>query len=416
MRILIVHNSYQVRGGEDEVCDAERRLLESHGHQVDIYKEHNDRINDFNSIQSASNAIWSQRTYQRIQHRLTQTAYDVVHVHNVLPLISPSVYYAAQSQGIPVVQTLHNYRLLCPNALFFRQGKVCEDCLGESIPLAGVYHGCYRNSRAATGVIAAMNSLHRGLKTWTAAVDTYIALTEFARQKYIEGGIPAHKIRVKPNFVEYDLGAGQGNGNYALYVGRLSVEKGLDTLLDAWNAIGQRLPLKIVGDGPLSDMVVRAADKNPAIKWLGRLPMQEVYTLMGDATTLIFPSKWYETFGRVAIEAFAKGTPVIAANIGAIAELVTPHRTGLLFEPGRADSLAAQIDWLLSHPAEVSAMRWQARQEYERKYTASKNIEFLLDIYRHLQRPPNKDVSKALKVTKKSGLDIKEHDVEVATL
>lgn len=389
MRILVVHNRYQVRGGEDEVCDSERRLLQAHGHEVDLYEEHNDKLATLNPVQTAINAVWSSHTHGAVQQLLSQKKYDIVHVHNFLPLISPSVYYAAKENNVPVVQTLHNYRLLCPNSLFFRDGKVCEDCLGKALPLAGIQHGCYRQSRNATGMVVAMNSVHRAMKTWSETVDRYIALTEFVRQKYVEGGLPANKIRVKPNFVNPDPGVGNGAGNYAIYVGRLSVEKGLDTLLEAWKTIGDRLPLKIVGDGPLSDMVTSAIAQNPSIEWLGRQPMQTVYELMGEAKLLVFPSKWYETFGLVAIEAFAKGTPVIAANIGGISELVEAEKTGLLFEPGNGRSLTNAVEWMLNHPADVAKMRTQARQQYEAKYTAATNYSFLIDIYQQLiQRQP----------------------------
>lgn len=384
MRILMVHNRYRIRGGEDEVCDSERDLLQSYGHEVDLYEEHNDRLTELNPIQSAVNTVWSKQTYGTVRDHLSHRHYDIVHVHNFLPLISPSVYYAAKEQNVPVVQTLHNYRLLCPNALFFRQGNVCEDCLGATLPLSGVYHGCYRSSRAATGVVAMMNAMHHGMKTWTSVVDAYIALTEFARQKYIQGGIPAEKIKVKPNFVPSDPGIGNSRGGYAIYVGRLSVEKGLDTLLEAWQKIGSRLPLKIVGDGPLSNMVVQVMQKNPSIEWVGRKSMQDVYDLVGDATVLIFPSKWYETFGRVAIEAFAKGTPVIASNIGAIAELVSSGRTGLHFQPSDASDLAAKVNWLTSHPRELAKMQQEARAEFEDKYTAEKNYQKLIQIYKEL--------------------------------
>ncbi len=384
MRILMVHNRYQIRGGEDEVCDAERRLLQAYGHEVDLYEEHNDRLTELNPIQTAVNTVWSRHTYRTVCQQLSQKSYDIVHVHNFLPLISPSIFYAAKDQNVPVVQTLHNYRLLCANALFFREGKICEDCLGTTVPLAGVYHSCYRSSRTATGVVSAMNSLHHWMKTWSSMIDIYIALTEFARQKYIEGGIPENKIRVKPNFVDPDPGIGDGRGNYALYVGRLSVEKGLDTLLEAWQLMKDGPPLKIVGDGPLTDMVVQAMKQNSSIELLGRKPMEDVHELMGNATMLIFPSKWYETFGRVAIEAFSKGTPVIAANIGAIAELIDAGRTGLLFEPSNPHSLAAQVESILANPARTIGMRQETRQEYEIKYTASSNYQRMLDIYNSL--------------------------------
>ena len=381
MRILMVHNRYRVRGGEDEVCDAERRLLQAHGHDVDLYEDHNDRLDQLNPVQSAVDSIWSRRTYTLVSQKLSEKKYDILHVHNFLPLISPSVYYAAQEKGVPVVQTLHNYRLLCPNALFFRQGSVCENCLGKAVPLASIQHGCYRENRAATGMVVAMNGIHRGLQTWTKQVDTYIALTEFVRQKYIEGGLPAEKIRVKPNFVDPDPGVGSGQGNYAIYVGRLSVEKGLDILLSAWEKLGKRLPLKIVGDGPLFGMVEAAIAQNPQIEWLGRRPMQEVYDLIGEAQLLVFPSKWYETFGLVAIEAFAKGTPVVGADIGAISGLVEDYKTGLLFEASNAESLCDRIGWLLDNPKQLAMMRPLARQQYEQKYTAEQNYLALLDIY-----------------------------------
>lgn len=198
--------------------------------------------------------------------------------------------------------------------------------------------------------------------------------------------MPAQKIVVKPNFVHPDPGVGTGKGGYALYVGRLSVEKGLDTLLAAWEELGDRIPLKIVGDGPLSDMVVSAREKLPKVEWLGRRSMPEVHALMGEASLLIFPSKWYETFGRVAVEAFAKGTPVIAAKIGAIAELVDHGRTGLHFQPGDAQDLANWVDWAMTHPTELSKMRQEARTEFESKYTAKENYQQLISIYERILR------------------------------
>ena len=381
MRILSVHSRYRIRGGEDEVCDDERQLLQDQGHVVDFYEDHNDRITQLSAPQVALQTVWSRDTYKALRQRLSAQAYDIVHVHNFLPLISPSVYYAAQASGVPVVQTLHNYRLLCPNALFFRQGQVCEDCLGNPIPWSGVRNACYRNNLAASTAIATMLTVHRTFKTWTDAVNLYIALTEFARDKFIQGGIPAEKILVKSNFVSSDPGVGTGQGGYALYVGRLSVEKGIDVLLAAWEQLQSQVPLKIVGDGPLREEVLAATRKLPNVEWLGRKPIEEVYALMGEAMMLILPSKWYETFGRVAIEAFAKGTPVIAAKIGAIAELVDAGRTGLHFQPADPQDLAAKVEWLITHPQVMKQMRQSARAEFETKYTARKNYHQLLQIY-----------------------------------
>ncbi|BDM79305.1 glycosyltransferase family 4 protein [Acaryochloris marina] len=352
------------------------------GHLVDEYEKDNISIPSYRSWQLATQTIWSQESYQAVRQKLQHQPYDVVHVQNSFPLISPSVYYAAQAEGVPVIQTIRNYRLLCPNALFFRQGKVCEDCLNKAIPWPGIIHSCYRNNRLASGITASMISIHRLLKTWDRKVDKYIALTHFARNKLIQGGLPANKIIVKPNFVNPDPGVGHGKGQFALYVGRLSVEKGLDTLLSAWDKLQSPFPLRIVGDGPLSELVLDKIKESPHISWLGRKSIDEVHQLMGEASFLIFPSKWYETFGRVAIEAFAKGTPVIASQIGAIAELVEHKRTGLQFQPGDSLDLAEQVEWALSHPEELQQMRLEVRQEFEAKYTARANYQQLIEIYR----------------------------------
>ena len=387
MRILGVHNRYQIRGGEEECYEAEVDLLRQHGHHVDLYEETNDSIAQSSKLTLAAQTVWSQKTYQTIRRRLAQNHYDIVHVQNFFPIISPSIYYAAKSEGVPVVQTLHNYRLICPNGLFFRQGKICESCIDKPIPYPGVVHRCYRENRIASAGVAAMLSVHRTMHTWQHQVDCYITLTEFARQKFIEGGLPANKIVVKPNFVAPEPNVGKGKGGYALYVGRLSVEKGLDTLLDAWKQLKNPFPLKIVGDGPLSTLVTEATQQQPHIKWLGRRPMTEVHQLMGEAQFLIFPSKWYETFGRVAIEAFATGTPVIASNIGAIAELVEPGYTGWHFRPGNVEDLAEKVNRALDYPAELTQMRCKARAKFEKCYTAAQNYQQLIDIYKKVQTP-----------------------------
>ena len=385
MRILSIHNQYQIRGGEDESRELEERLLRDHGHIVDVYEETNHDIQNYSSLHLTLKTIWSQQSYDVVRQQLRQHRYDLIHVQNFFPLISPSVYYAAQAEGVPVVQTLRNYRLVCPNALFFRDGQVCEDCVGKPIPYPGVVHGCYKKSKLASATVAAMISSHRALKTWLNQVNVFIALTQFAKQKLVAGGLPAEKILVKPNFIDPDPGVGSGQGNFALYVGRLSVEKGLDTLLEAWQTLPQPFPLKIVGDGPLADLVQQTASAVPNIEWLGRKPMAEVHRLMGEASVLIFPSKWYETFGRVAIEAFAKGTPVIASQIGAIAELIDDGKTGLYFEPANAQQLAQKVSWFLNNPANHLAMRQAARQRFLDHYTEETNYQQLISIYEKVQ-------------------------------
>jgi glycosyltransferase involved in cell wall biosynthesis len=386
MRILSIHNSYQIRGGEDESRELEERLLREMGHQVDVYEQNNDCVAELNPIQLALKTIWSQESYKIVQQKLRQSRSDLIHVQNFFPLISPSVYYAAQAEDVPVVQTLRNYRLLCPNGLFFRDGHVCEDCLGKFVPYPGVIHACYRQNRGATAATAMMLTVHRMMRTWQKQVNLFISLSEFARQKFIEAGFPGEKIIVKPNFVHPDPGVGGGQGGYALYVGRLSTEKGLDILLDAWEHLSSKIPLKIVGNGPLEEQVIEATTRMPHIQLLGRRPMSEVHELMGEAMFLMFPSKWYETFGRVAVEAFAKGTPVIASNLGAIAELVEHEKTGLCFNPNNAKDLADKVDWCLTHPASLQIMRREARAVYEEKYTAEQNYKQLIKIYTYAKQ------------------------------
>jgi glycosyltransferase involved in cell wall biosynthesis len=381
MKILAVHNRYQRPGGEDQVFVDETALLETRNHRVLRYEVHNDQVKQVNRLILAKDTVWNTSAYRELGALIRRERPDVVHFHNTLPLVSPAGYYAARAEGVPVIQTLHNYRLLCPVALFFRDGRVCEDCMGKAVPWPGVVHRCYRGSRTASGVIATMLTVHRALRTWTEMVDVYVALTEFARKKFIEGGLPAEKIVVKPNFVAPDPGRGQGGGGYALFVGRLAPEKGTGTMLAAWNRLGTRISLKIVGDGPLRDQVVEAAATQSNVEWLGHRSVADVHALMGKADMLVFPSQWYETFGRVAAEAFAAGTPVIAANIGAVAELVEHGRTGLKFRTGDPEDLVTQVEWALSHPTELRSMREEVRAEFEAKYTAERNYRTLMEIY-----------------------------------
>jgi glycosyltransferase involved in cell wall biosynthesis len=304
---------------------------------------------------------------------------QIVHVHNTLPLLSPAVYYAAEASRVPVVQTLHNYRLLCPKALLLRDGRICEDCIGRRVAWPGIVHACYRDSRGATSAVAMMLAVHRVLGTWTRQVSQYIALTEFMRQKFITGGFSAKQIVVKPNFVAPDPGVGDHRGGFALFVGRLSPEKGVRTLLRAWERMAGRMPLKIAGEGPLQTL---AHDSPPAVEWLGRLRHEEVVELMKRAAVLVFPSECYEGFPTTIAEAFATGLPVVASNLGAMAEIVQHGQTGLLFSPGDAIDLGAKVEWALAHPDELAAIGRRAREEFEVKYTASRNYQVLRDIYR----------------------------------
>ncbi len=325
--------------------------------------------------------------HQELRALMRREKPDIVHVHNTFPVISPAVYYAANGEGIPVVQTLHNYRMLCPGATLFRDGHVCEECLTKRIPWPGVLHGCYRGSRLATAASAAMLATHNFKETWSKAVSAYIALTGFARDKFIEGGFPAGKIFVKPNYLQSDPGPGEGQGNYALFVGRLAPEKGISTLLEAWRKVGQELPLQIAGDGPFAAEVERASREMEGVSWLKWLPRTEILQRMKDASVLILPSTWYEGFPMILAEAFAVGLPVIASNLGSMASVVDHLGTGLHFEPGNASDLVEKVRWLRAHPAEVALMRAQARKEYETKYTAKENYAQMIHIYESVLPP-----------------------------
>jgi glycosyltransferase involved in cell wall biosynthesis len=393
MKLLVVHNRYRQVGGEDNVVAAEENLLTTARHRVSKYFKDNQEIplNGFVSrARLAAGTVWAQDTYRELRSLLGRERPDVAHFHNTLPLISPAAYYACRRAGVPVVQTLHNYRLFCPTATFFREGHVCEECVEHSL-WRGVRYGCYRQSRSATAAVASMLAFHRWRKTWTHAVDYYIALTEFARAKFVEAGLPAEKIVVKPNFVAPDPGDRNGSGDEVLFVGRLAPEKGPSTLLHAWQRVDSRIPLRIVGDGPLrGDMENEKSSRRLAnVLFDGLLPRQQVIAAMSHARFLVFPSQWYECFPVTIVEAFACGVPVITSRLGAMAEIVEDGRTGLHFTPGDPDDLAAKVEWAWSHPREMEAMGREARAEYEAKYTAERNYEMLMDVYRRAMENHN---------------------------
>ena len=386
MKLLLCHAHYQVRGGEDESFAAEAAMLERHGHQVVRVVRDNTTIASRSQLAVAGQTIWNHAEYREIRRVIRSHRPDLMHCTNLFPLISPSAYYAARAEGVPVVQSLRNYRLSCLNSFLFRDGRVCEDCLGRMVAWHGVWRGCYRDSRAGSAVVASMLSLHRAVGTWRRMVDAYFTVSEFSRRKLIEAGVPAHACFVKPNFVHPDPGIGDGRDGSAIFVGRLSPEKGVAELIEAWKLIGPTLRLRIVGDGPLRDAVRRAAAECPSIEWLGRREPGEVLDLIGRATLLVMPSQWYETFGRTIVEAFAKGTPVVATRLGAMAELVEHGRNGLLVQPGDIAGIVAAVRVIAEQTLASARMRREARATYERSFTESRNYAMLMDIYERARR------------------------------
>jgi glycosyltransferase involved in cell wall biosynthesis len=382
MNVLMAHNHYLIRGGEDESFRAEAWMLRDAGHHVTEYTDHNDRIESMRSVRKAVNTLWSTETYGNIRRLLRQHQIDVLHVQNFFPLISPSIYYAARAERVPVVQSLRNYRLLCSNSFFFRDGKPCESCLGTTLQLPALKHACYRDDRAATATVVAMSTGHRLLGTWSREVGVYIALTEFARQKYIEGGWDGDKIVVKPNFVTPDPGPGEACRRGFVFVGRLSPEKGIRTLLSAWESLGPKgKQLLVIGDGPLRAEVESVAAQNPAVTYLGRQSQETMLEVMGKAEAVIVPSEWYETFGRVVIEAYSKATPVIASKIGALEEIVGGTGAGILFTPGDVPSLTQAVLQMSTDGESCVHMGRIARDRFESEFTSTKNLSQLVGAY-----------------------------------
>jgi glycosyltransferase involved in cell wall biosynthesis len=380
MRITLVHNFYTHPGGEDQVFSAEERLLRSYGHEVQTYVVHNSAIAS-RGIPLAVGAVWNQKEYAALRRHFRAHHTQIAHFHNTFPIISPAAYYAAHHEGVAVVQTLHNYRLTCVNGLLFRDGRPCEACIGKLVATSGVYHACYRKSTAASAVVAGTSLVHRAIGTYSRLVDRYITLTEFARDIMVRSGLPESKTVVKPNFMFEDATPGDGSGGYALFVGRLSEEKGVRTLLEAWRGIGNRVPLLIVGDGPLRGYVESAVGEMPGLKVLGQVDRSAVVGLMAAAKLLVFPSQWYEGFPMTLLEAMSVGTPVIASRIGGIPEIVEDGRTGLLFDAGEAADLANKVLYAVSREDLLDGLRLTARQVFSEKYTASANYSALASIY-----------------------------------
>lgn len=373
-RVLVVHNRYQLPGGEDAVVDAEIALLRANGHDVMAYTRDNHELRELNALDAFTQALWSRRTSDEVAGLMKRFRPDVIHVHNTFALVSASVYWAAARAAVPVVQTLHNFRLMCVQAMFLHEGRVCEDCLGH-VPWRGVTRKCYRNSGLQSAALAAMVGMHRALGTYRSKVARYIALTDFCRAKFIEGGLPAARITVKPNFVDIapqpELPRHGG-----LFVGRLSEEKGLDVLVEALKEL-PTVRLDVIGDGPARSRLASC----PQFNLLGWLSPDEVQERMRRAAYLVMPSIWYENFPRTLVESYACGLPVVASQLGAMSELVDHGRTGLLFESGRAGDLARHLAWAEAFPAKMRAMGERARETYESRFTPARNYAQLAAIY-----------------------------------
>lgn len=358
------------------VVDAEIALLRSRGHTVELYQMHNDVLESMPRAKAATNAVWSRDTSADLRQICTHFKPDVIHAHNTFPLISPSLYWAADSLNVPVVQTLHNFRLLCPQAIFLRNEKICEDCTGK-VPWRAVTRKCYRQSITQSAVLAGMLTVHRVLGTYRQRVTRYIALNEFALSKYVEGGLPRQLFRIKPNFVESNSRPHWADRVGGLYVGRLSSEKGVEVLAGAYRAASSAINLEVIGSGPLEETVRETFGE----RYLGFRPLAEIMARMERSRYLVLPSICYENSPRTIVEAYACGLPVIASRLGSLADMVKDGVTGILFNPGDSKDLVEKLVWADSHPNEMARMGQAARMEYEAKYTPERNYELLMDIY-----------------------------------
>lgn len=390
LRILIVHNSYQQRGGEDAVVENESALLREAGHTVEVWTVSNNIVRGlFTQVGTALKLVRNPRYEKELLTIIERFNPDVAHFHNTFPLLTPSIYGVCHRAGVGVVKTLHNYRLICAGALLARDGEVCEKCVGAS-PYWGAVHACYKDSHLGSWAVAHMNAVHQRRGTWNSDIDRIIVLTQFARSRMIHGGLEPARLVVKPNFLPQAMvsrldayrntSESQNNPPYALFVGRLSQEKGVTTLLDA--AAQTDASIRIVGDGPLMAEVQRR--QLPNVKALGWLSHDDVLAQLAGARCLLLPSLWYEGFPMTVVEGFACGVPVICSKLGSLEEIVTDGETGLHFPPGDSAALATCITRAMDDTAWSEQSGKNARQQFERCYTPQASLEALESLYASL--------------------------------
>lgn len=388
MKILIIHNKYKIEGGEDIAVEMDIKLLNKHNHTVLEYFRDNRNIKSIiDKIKVFARIVYSVDEREKIKHILEKEKPDIVHVHNIFPLVTPSVYDACYEKKVPVVQTLHNYRIVCVNGLFLRNGKVCEECLKGSL-LSAVKYRCYKNSVLGSVATARMVSHHKMKQTWNKKVDGFIALTDFSKKKFVEYGLQDNKIYTKSNYIPDDANAfarkeiedTEMDEVYAIYVGRLSEEKGISVLLDAWKKI-QGWKLKIVGDGPLKEYVVKNSKNNDLVEYLGKKSNIEVHKLLLKAKVFILPSICYEGFPIVVLESFSKGVPIISSNLGSLASIIEHKKNGLLFNVMDTNDLVSKIVELFSDKLLYQNMVNNILKNCSKQYSEKGNYNQLMSIY-----------------------------------
>lgn len=382
MKILLIHNRYKQAGGEDAVVGAEGALFCKHGHDVEKIIYDNSSIKSFmDTCKSGLKTIYNPDSAKTLEIKIREFRPDVIHVHNFLPLVSPSVFFMANKWNVPVFLTLHNYRLICPSATLFFKGKIYEKSVKSIFPIHAIWKGIYRNSKIQTAMVVLMTAVHHFLGTWKNKIDGYITLTQFAKQKFIHSAlsIPAEKLFVKPNFVEDCDSDIYTRENFFLFIGRLTEEKGIKELLKAVDLY--YFKVVIIGDGPLRPWVEACAKKNPNISYIGFQPKKVILDYLKKCKALIFPSLWYEGFPVTLAEAFSTSTPVIASDLGSMKEIIQDHVNGLLFKAGDVDDLILAIMEMNIDDQLTKRLSANARLSYLNHYTPEKNYAQLLGIY-----------------------------------
>jgi glycosyltransferase involved in cell wall biosynthesis len=386
MKVLIVHNSYLERGGEDAVVAAEKEMLLRWGHEVCWYWRTNEEIGQYSLLRKVRfvlrDILWSKKTYDDLRRIIKEEKPDIAHFHNTFLVVSPSAYDACWDAGIPVVQTLHNYRFLCPIGVFYRGNRVCEDCLRQGMK-AAVMNRCWKNSYGLTWLLVRILRYMKKNNILPRRVARFIALSEFSKQKYVQNGFPAEKFIIKPNFLDFDPGVGERRGEYVLFVGALRDYKGIITLLQSWKELEGDVGLKVIGDGPLREDVRGLADPRE-IEILGEKSLAQTIAYIKNALFVIVPSECYENFPRIIIEAFACGVPVLASDLGAMREHVQEGETGLMFRSQDRQDLIRKIRAMLEDKERLACMGRKARKRYEQHYTSEKNHEQLHAVYREV--------------------------------
>lgn len=387
--ILIVHNYYQIPGGEDTVVANEKKMLEDHGHKVILYTRNNSELKEMSKLQKLKlpfTTIFNPRTYKDIKRIIRKENIDVVHVHNTLNLVSPAVYYAALSCKVPVVQTVHNFRLLCPGATFYRDGHICEDCIHHGLKCA-IKHNCYRGSKAQTLVCVVNTWIHR--MTGVYGKINYICLTEFNKQKLLElKQIKEDKVFVKPNFVESNetfIPEEQRKDQF-VFAGRLDKLKGIDILLKAWKQMGAKAPKLIVcGTGPMEKWCKEFAKSNKLnVEFKGFVPNAEVLKIVANSKALVLPTQWYEGFPMSIVEAFSVGTPMICSDLGNAGSIVDDGINGIKFQYNSSKDIVAAINRF--QKMDEKKFEENARLKSNEKFDLDINYKIIENIYNSVKK------------------------------